>query len=94
MPVSLRFDRDIERAAQGLYSYFPLPYHCSQCLCVLRRIKMASHADIFGKMQVFICVYSKPVCITVRQVIIIIIIFHSVCNLNGYDSRNITITFS
>jgi hypothetical protein len=26
-------------------------------------------------------------------IIIIIIIFHSVCNLNGYDSRNITITF-
>jgi hypothetical protein len=25
--------------------------------------------------------------------LIIIIIFHSVCNLNGYDSRNITITF-
>jgi hypothetical protein len=23
-------------------------------------------------------------------IIIIIIIFHSVCNLNGYDSRNIT----
>jgi hypothetical protein len=26
-------------------------------------------------------------------IIIIIIIFHSVCNLNGYDSRNINITF-
>jgi hypothetical protein len=27
------------------------------------------------------------------MIIIIIIMFHSVCNLNGYDSRNITITF-
>jgi hypothetical protein len=30
---------------------------------------------------------------SVQILLIIIIIFHSVCNLNGYDSHNITITF-
>jgi hypothetical protein len=59
----------------------------------LERIKNQKPSVSSQAMNVLQWVFLAARPLSLEELIIIIIIFHSVCNLNGYDSRNITITF-